>query len=85
MDRQGRSASAVSERERAAEFRVESSKPAWGAIWPKPGARAATFNDRSLAVAVAAKATTEGAIQVVHVSSGEVVFRKENRTDRPTS
>ena len=67
------------------EFRVESSKPAWGATWPKPGAREATFTDRSLAVAVAAKARTKGAIQVVHVKSGEVVFRKDNNAERAKS
>ncbi len=67
-----------------AEFRVESSKPAWGSTWPRPGAREATFSDRSLAVAVAAKARTKGSIQVVHVESGEVVFRKDNK-ERPDS
>lgn len=72
---------------RAAEFRVESSKPAWGAFWPKPGAKEVTLTDRSLAVTVAAKAKTEpgAAIQVVHVTSGEVIFRKESGAERPSS
>jgi hypothetical protein len=65
-------------RRRPQEFRVESSKAAWGALWPAPETREALYADRTLAVTVAAKSCTEpgGTFQVVHVSSGEVIFRK---------
>lgn len=85
MEHHNRNADQHGAEGRGAEFRVESSKPAWGAFWPKPGAREVTLTDRSLAVAVAAKAHTNGAIQVVHVTSGEVIFRKENAAERPCS
>jgi len=60
-------------------FRVESDRPICGRTWPAAGARQCSFNDRGLAVAVAAKSITspEGnEIRVVHVASGKVIFRK---------
>lgn len=85
MEQQNRDATQIGGWRRAAEFRVESSRPAWGALWPRPGAKEVTVTDRSLAVAVAAKAKTDGVVQVVHVASGEVIFRKENGVERPSS
>lgn len=87
MEQHDREATSKVARRSASEFRVESSKAAWGAFWPAPGAKEIVLTDRSLAVAVAAKSSTEpgGAIQVVHVTSGEVIFRKETASDRPSS
>lgn len=63
----------------SAEFRVESNNPIAGRFLPQPGAQEYFFNDRALAVAMAAKSFTlpSGEIRVVHVPTGEVVFRKE--------
>lgn len=85
MEHRDRNATQIGGWRCTAEFRVESSRPAWGAFWPKPGAKEVTVTDRSLAVAVAAKAKTDGVVQVVHVTSGEVIFRKENGMERPSS
>ena len=60
-----------------ADYRIESSAPLAGLLLPRPGAREHLFSSRSLAVAMAAKSTTPGQeIRVVHVPTGEVVFRK---------
>jgi hypothetical protein len=61
-----------------AEFRVESAHPISGALWPVPGAAACAVNSRSVAIALAAKCFVPGGseIRVVHVPSGEVVYRK---------
>ena len=63
----------------SAEFRIESSQPIASLWLPQPGARQYFVSDRALAVAVAAKSTTRPGgdeIRVVHVPTGEVVFRK---------
>jgi hypothetical protein len=62
----------------SAEFRVESNHPITGRFIAKPGAHEYFFSDRALAVALAAKSFTQpsGEIRVVHVPTGEVVFRK---------
>jgi hypothetical protein len=63
----------------AAEFRVESNHPISGRLWPISGSLQYFFSDRSLAVAMAAKSVTKPSgqeIRVVHVPTGEVVFRK---------
>jgi hypothetical protein len=62
-----------------AEFRVESNHPIAGRFLPRPGAQQYFFSDRALAVMTAAKSFTRpcGEIRVVHVPTGEVVFRKE--------
>ncbi|RYG07561.1 MAG: hypothetical protein EON92_18185 [Burkholderiales bacterium] len=60
-------------------YRIESNQPLAGRLWPLPGAQDYLFNDRSLAVAMAAKSLTSPSgqeIRVVHVPSGEIVFRK---------
>ena len=62
-----------------ADFRVESNHPITGRLWPASGAQQYFFSNRDLAVAMAAKSVTHpsGAeIRVVHVPTGEVVFRK---------
>jgi hypothetical protein len=63
-----------------AEFRVESSEPLAGRFLPRPGAQQYFFRDRALAVAMAAKSFTRPSseIRVVHVPTGEIVFRKES-------
>lgn len=63
----------------SAEFRVESNYPIAGRFLPKPAAQQYFFNDRGLAVAMAAKSVTHPSseIRVVHVPTGEIVFRKE--------
>ena len=63
------------------EFRVESSHPISGALWPVPGAAECEVNSRSVAIALAAKCFVPDGneIRVVHVPSGEVVYRKGER------
>lgn len=63
----------------SAEFRVESNHPISGRFLPVAGSQQYFFGDRALAVAMAAKSTTRPVgqeIRVVHVPTGEVVFRK---------
>ena len=62
----------------SAEFRVESNHPMAGHFLPRPGAHEYFFSDRALAVTLAAKSFTRPSseIRVVHVPTGEVVFRK---------
>ena len=60
-----------------ADYRLESSQPIASRLWPAGRAREFTVNDRALAVSLAAKGMTgQGEIRVVHVPTGEVVFRK---------
>jgi hypothetical protein len=63
----------------SADFRVESSHPIATRLFPTSGSRQYFFSDRALAVAMAAKSITKPSgqeIRVVHVPTGEVVFRK---------
>lgn len=62
------------------EFRVEANHPIDSRFLAAPGARQYFFRDRALAVAMAAKSFTKpsGEIRVVHVPTGEVVFRKRS-------
>jgi hypothetical protein len=62
----------------SADFRVEANHPIAGRFLPRQGAQEYFFSDRALAVAMAAKSFTKpsGEIRVVHVPTGEVVFRK---------
>lgn len=65
------------------DFRVESNHPIAGLFLPVPGSRQYFFGDRALAVAMAAKSTTKPSgqeIRVIHVPTGEVVFRKPGAT-----
>lgn len=68
----------------SAEFRVESNQPIASRLLPRLGAQQYFFSDRSLAVAMAAKSFTKPSseIRVVHVPTGEVVFRK-SASQRP--
>jgi hypothetical protein len=61
----------------SADYRIESSQPIAGRFWPAAGSRQLSVHDRALAVSLAAKSfTSDGEIRVVHVPTGEVVFRK---------
>ena len=61
----------------ASEYRLESNDPIAGRLLPGSGSNRYLFSNRSLAVAMAAKSTTPGGeIRVVHVPTGEIVFRK---------
>jgi hypothetical protein len=62
----------------SAEFRVESNHPIAGRFLAEPGAQQYFFSDRALAVTLAAKSFTRPSdeIRVVHVPTGEIVFRK---------
>lgn len=67
-----------------ANYRIESSHPIASRLLPHSGAQQYLVNDRALAVTVAAKSTTQPdgqEIRVVHVPTGEIVFRK--RSTRP--
>lgn len=63
----------------SADYRIESSHPIASRLLPLSGSQHYLLSDRALAVAVAAKAVTypQGQeIRVVHVPTGEIVFRK---------
>jgi hypothetical protein len=61
----------------AAEYRIESTQPIAGRFWPAAGSMQFALKDRALAVSIAAKSFTRSSeIRVVHVPTGEVVFRK---------
>ena len=61
----------------SADYRIESAQPIAGRFWPIAGTRQLAVNDRALAVSIAAKSFTRNSeIRVVHVPTGEVVFRK---------
>ena len=59
-------------------YRIRSTAPIWGALWPTPGTRELDVAHRCVAVSLAAKSRTEpgAAIQVIHVGSGHVVYQK---------
>lgn len=61
-----------------AEFRVESNHPLAGRFLPRQGAQQYFFSDRALAVAMAAKSFAQemDEVRVVHVPTGEIVYRK---------
>ena len=61
------------------DYRIESTQLIKGRFWPAVGSRQLAVNDLSLAVSLAAKSLTlpGGEIRVVHVPTGEIVFRKE--------
>ena len=63
----------------SAEYRIESSHPMTSRFLPAAGSEQYLVKDRALAVALAAKSFTRPSgkeIRVVHVPTGEVVFRK---------
>jgi hypothetical protein len=59
-------------------YRIRSSAPVWGALWPAPGACEAEVRLRCIAISIAAKCRTApgASIEVVHVDSGQLVFEK---------
>jgi hypothetical protein len=62
-------------------YRIESSHPIASPWLPASGSQPYLVKDRALAVAVAAKCATRPdgqEIRVVHVPTGEVVFRKQS-------
>lgn len=63
----------------SADYRIESNDAIAGRLWPAAGSQQYVVHDRALAVALAAKSFTPGGqeIRVVHVPTGEVVFRKK--------
>jgi len=64
----------------SADYRIESTQPIAGRFWPAKGARQLDLKDRALAVSLAAKSFTDDSeIRVVHVPTGEVLFRKPPR------
>jgi hypothetical protein len=61
----------------SADYRIESTQPIAGRFWPTTGSMQLAVKDRALAVSIAAKSFTRSSeIRVVHVPTGEVVFRK---------
>jgi hypothetical protein len=61
----------------SADYRIESSQPIGGRFWPAAGSRQFAVSDRALAISLAAKSFTQDSeIRVVHVPTGEVLFRK---------
>lgn len=61
----------------SADYRIESTQPIAGRFWPAAGSRQLSVKDRALAISLAAKSFTRSSeIRVVHVPTGEVVFRK---------
>ncbi|MDE2607744.1 MAG: hypothetical protein KGL68_17665 [Burkholderiales bacterium] len=61
----------------SADYRIESSQPIGGRFWPATGSRQFAVSDRALAVSIAAKSfVRSGEVRVVHVPTGEIVFRK---------
>jgi hypothetical protein len=61
----------------SADYRIESNHPIRGRFWPASGAQQYVVSDRALAVSLAAKSFAQSdEIRVVHVPTGEVVYRK---------
>ena len=61
------------------DYRLESNHPLTGRLLPIAGSQQYFFGDRALAVTIAAKSVTTPwgqEIRVVHVPTGEIVFRK---------
>jgi hypothetical protein len=64
----------------SADYRIESAQPIAGQFWPATGSMQLDVKDRALAISLAAKSfTRDSEIRVVHVPTGEVVFRKPAR------
>jgi hypothetical protein len=64
----------------SADYRIESAQPIAGRFWPAAGSMHLAVKDHALAISLAAKSFTRNSeIRVVHVPTGEVVFRKPAR------
>lgn len=67
-----------------ADYRIESAQPIAGRFWPVSGQTELAVSDRALAVSIAAKSFARNSeIRVVHVPTGEIVFRKP--ADHPSA
>ena len=65
----------------SADYRIESNHPIASRLLPNSGCQQYLLSDRALAVTLAAKSSTKPRgqeIRVVHVPTGEVVFRKKS-------
>ncbi|HYD77721.1 hypothetical protein [Ramlibacter sp.] len=65
----------------SADYRIESSYPIASCLLPTCGAQQYFVSDRALAITLAAKSSTRPGgqeIRVVHVPTGEIVFRKQS-------
>ena len=70
----------------SAEYRIESNRPLSGRLVPLGGERQFLVGDRGLAVSLAAKnfrPVCGQEIRVVHVPTGEIVYRKREGEGRP--
>lgn len=65
------------------EYRIESNQPIAGRLWPAAGSQQYAVRDRALAISLAAKSSAApgSEIRVVHVPTGEVVFRKPGASE----
>ena len=65
-------------------FRIQSTGPISGPLWPRASERQLLVRDRCAAITLAAKSSTVpgSVIEVIHVDSGEVVFCKPGATAR---
>lgn len=69
-------------------YQIESSHPMVGALLPQAGISRLQLNDHALAIVIAAKSVTVPygkEIRVVHLASGEVIFRKTAATQTPNA
>lgn len=67
----------------ALKYQIESSHPMVGPLLPDGGITFLRLRDHALAIAIAAKSVTVPygkEIRVVHMASGEVIFRKTAAT-----
>jgi len=67
----------------ALKYQIESSHPMVGPLLPESGLTSLQLNDHALAIVIAAKSVTVPygkEIRVVHLASGEVIFRKTAAT-----
>lgn len=67
----------------ALKYRIESSFPMIGPLLPEGGVSSISIGHHALAIAVAAKSMTVPygeEIRVVHIATGEVIFRKAAAT-----
>jgi hypothetical protein len=61
----------------SADYRIESNQPIASRFWPAAGSMEFSVSDRALAISLAVKSfARDSEIRVVHVPTGEVVFRK---------
>ncbi len=63
----------------SAQYRIESNQPLGGRMLPMGGQTQLLVGDRGLAVSLAAKSfftADDQEIRVVHVATGEIVYRK---------